>query len=323
MGQRVPRGLVFLPRGSALIERIQREIGSGKCGWVYISIIVVVVIAIARALLTSNRPAGDAHDQNTSSPPSASATSNAVTATTNTAPVQVAASKDLHKAYAVKVKETVVTRGKKDVTLNLVYRKAPTTSAAYSAIGAEVAAYMSANHDPAVESVSGFAHVGDPESKESWVQMKDPQRGYVWAWYDAKTNAVIKHFYSPEVVVPNVLSGGAAAIAAEQEKSEEADRFFEKKKTAAVGVRLLKQNMRNPGSFELVEVGISSTGSICYRYRAQNGFGGMNVEEAVFGNTFKTTGQDGFVTSWNKECGGKTLTIVTEDVETILQLAGG
>jgi hypothetical protein len=91
--------------------------------------------------------------------------------------------------------------------------------------------------------------------------------------------------------------------------------------SAALGAQILKKGMRNPASFELIEVGMSSTGAACYKYRAQNGFGGMNVAEAVWGNTFKTSDQDGFSEAWNRDCGGKTWTIVTDHVKTILSLA--
>jgi hypothetical protein len=59
---------------------------------------------------------------------------------------------------------------------------------------------------------------------------------------------------------------------------------------------------------------------LCATSNAQNGFGGMNVGEAVFGNTFKTSEQDGFAEAWNRDCGGKTWTIVTDEVKTILRL---
>jgi hypothetical protein len=81
--------------------------------------------------------------------------------------------------------------------------------------------------------------------------------------------------------------------------------------------------MRNPASFELMEVGLSPAGAACYTYHAQNGFGGLNVEQAVIGKGFKTSGQPGFEDAWNRECAGKTLTMVTDEVEAILQAAGG
>lgn len=44
----------------------------------------------------------------------------------------------------------------------------------------------------------------------------------------------------------------------------------------------LKQNMRNPDSFVLESALLmSGKGSVCYTYRAQNGFGGMDRGRAV------------------------------------------
>jgi hypothetical protein len=69
----------------------------------------------------------------------------------------------------------------------------------------------------------------------------------------------------------------AAAKEAEQEKRSE-----ENYARAATGAKILKSSMRNPDSFKLSEVLVMSDGSVCYEYRAQNGFGGINVEHAVF-----------------------------------------
>jgi hypothetical protein len=73
------------------------------------------------------------------------------------------------------------------------------------------------------------------------------------------------------------------------------------------GAVTLKQNMRNPDSFKLESAFIvGSTEAVCYEYRSQNGFGGMNRGKAVLAGTkFETNETSGFVKLWNKECANK------------------
>ena len=77
---------------------------------------------------------------------------------------------------------------------------------------------------------------------------------------------------------------------------------------AAGGAKQLRDAMRNPDSFKLTQALIMGDGAVCYDYRAQNGFGGMNAEKAVLApdGRFATTGSDGFHALWNKECADKT-----------------
>jgi predicted nucleic acid-binding Zn ribbon protein len=85
----------------------------------------------------------------------------------------------------------------------------------------------------------------------------------------------------------------------------------------AGGAILLRKGMRNPDSFKLTSaLVIDRTDAVCYGYRAQNGFGGMNVGRAVLtkGGKFKTDEMEGFSALWNKECAHKT---GTEEVSTI------
>ena len=77
---------------------------------------------------------------------------------------------------------------------------------------------------------------------------------------------------------------------------------------AVLGAKHLRDSMRNPDSFKLAEVLMMDNGAVCYTYRAQNGFGGVNVGSAVLSRTgqFRTNETSGFRTLWNKECANKT-----------------
>jgi hypothetical protein len=47
------------------------------------------------------------------------------------------------------------------------------------------------------------------------------------------------------------------------------------------GALTLRKIMRNPASFTLASAIMMKDGSVCYDYRSQNGFGGMNEDQAV------------------------------------------
>jgi hypothetical protein len=78
-------------------------------------------------------------------------------------------------------------------------------------------------------------------------------------------------------------------------------------KAANVAIKL-KGAMRDPDSFRLSSVlVIYPTNAICYEYRARNGFGGMDVGEAVLSpkGIFRANEMDGFHALWRSECSGR------------------
>jgi hypothetical protein len=74
----------------------------------------------------------------------------------------------------------------------------------------------------------------------------------------------------------------SAPSPAEQAAKQKEDGEFQ---FAVMGAKQLHDSMRNPDSFKLGETLIMSDGATCYDYRAQNGFGGMNVGHAVLSPT--------------------------------------
>lgn len=72
------------------------------------------------------------------------------------------------------------------------------------------------------------------------------------------------------------------------------------------GAITLRKAMRNPDSFKVSQALQTSEGSVCYIYRAQNGFGGMNVGHAVvFQNHLIDESGIGFSDVWSRECNRK------------------
>lgn len=75
---------------------------------------------------------------------------------------------------------------------------------------------------------------------------------------------------------------------------------------AYAGAETLRSAMRDPSSFELIEaIYTTDTASICYTYRAKNGFGGMNVERAIIEpktKTFHLQSMPGFARAFDRLC---------------------
>ena len=91
---------------------------------------------------------------------------------------------------------------------------------------------------------------------------------------------------------------------AEQKKKAKEEAQFQ---AGAAGAKSLMDAMRNPDSFKLSSALFMDDGVVCYEYRAQNGFGGMNVGHAVLTpkGTIKTNEMAGYRKLWNLECGNK------------------
>lgn len=96
----------------------------------------------------------------------------------------------------------------------------------------------------------------------------------------------------------------------EQRVAEEKDRVLSSQRSAVTLVALstIKKHLRNPASVQWGNVLANDDGSVvCIEYRAQNGFGGMNLSKtAIIKGVVTTTAAD-----WNKNCAGKQLNDVS------------
>lgn len=94
--------------------------------------------------------------------------------------------------------------------------------------------------------------------------------------------------------------------------------YEELSQRAAIGAASLYRAARNPDSFKLETALGMPDGTICFVYRAQNGFGGMNRENAVLPPNAKSLTTSASV--WNKRCANKTGDDVTRNAETLMRL---
>lgn len=106
------------------------------------------------------------------------------------------------------------------------------------------------------------------------------------------------------------IAQNSSGIKNEVPKTAEEQKADEVVQRALLGSRMLKSSMRDPDSYKLeTAIVINDSGAVCYEYRANNGFGGVNIGSAVLsgdGKSFKTHEMNGFEKLWNIECENKT-----------------
>ncbi len=105
---------------------------------------------------------------------------------------------------------------------------------------------------------------------------------------------------------------------ASKQKSEEEIRRDRDLQRAVIAAKGLRAAMRNPDSFTVEQILAMESGAICFTYRAQNGFGGMNREQAVLSSDdskFVSSPSDGFSKAWNSACAGQTGDDITRLVD--------
>jgi len=77
---------------------------------------------------------------------------------------------------------------------------------------------------------------------------------------------------------------------------------------AYLAAKAVKASLRNPDSLSFEQILANDDGSVvCLTYRAQNGFGGMNIEHVVFKDGDPSQSHS----SWHAHCAGKMLNDVT------------
>lgn len=109
------------------------------------------------------------------------------------------------------------------------------------------------------------------------------------------------------IMVAGIIRGPSDTSAAAPEKPAESQ-SNEKGTRAQTLMYVVKKSLRNPDSMKVESVIVTEALAVCATYRAQNGFGGMNVEQAVMSadqTQAMMTGQPGFATLWSRECAGK------------------
>ena len=144
---------------------------------------------------------------------------------------------------------------------------------------------------------------------------KKPRARRNWLWIAVGAVVVL-------AIISKQDRSGTAVEPSNPAAKAASDKKFDETKIAALGLSELRAAMRNPDSFQLSSIAVMPKGAVCYEYRAQNGFGGMNVENAVLaGAVLKLHGSDGFASLWNRQCVGKTGRDITEDVRALMAVA--
>jgi hypothetical protein len=107
------------------------------------------------------------------------------------------------------------------------------------------------------------------------------------------------------IVILSIVFGtkdSPAERAAAAQKAKEEARWD----TALGGAVTLRKMMRNPDSLKFSSALEMPDGSVCYQYRAQNGFGGMGSGSAlVYKNHLVVEESTGFKEIYDAECTGQ------------------
>jgi hypothetical protein len=136
-----------------------------------------------------------------------------------------------------------------------------------------------------------------------------------------------EHIYSPAEAASNAAEARSEAVSAaiaakaatEAEKNDPKRIASARYYYAAKGALIVQSEMRNPESFQLVTVGDMQSGALCYVYRAQNGFGGMNPGHATYVKNVVIV--DGTEIAWKKICVGKPGADITAKVQGMMEFA--
>jgi len=82
-------------------------------------------------------------------------------------------------------------------------------------------------------------------------------------------------------------------------KSLQKERF----KAYVEGYHVLKKQMKDPSSFDVESACVMPNMTVCYKYRAKNGFGALDLGVAFVTQTsYATSDQKGFNEAFKKEC---------------------
>ena len=104
---------------------------------------------------------------------------------------------------------------------------------------------------------------------------------------------------------PATTSPQTTAKVAPDPKSSNEQEENERGLRAAMGAASILGAARNPDSVHFTSVLIMKDGTVCYAYRAQNGFGGLNREFAILSPNPKTKYLSRSSASWNAHCANK------------------
>lgn len=154
-------------------------------------------------------------------------------------------------------------------------------------------------------------------------------RGYrrtsTFTWIMAAVIAVmfIGWLVSPSQA-PHVQSATAAASPSEAPRSAVSELTEAQRSSLASGIGYLFEHARNPASFDLTNARIMKrSNNVCFTYRAQNGYGGLEIEQASYSpkvNLMNVPGESSFREDFNRQCSDRLSIDVTEAAQEILGL---
>jgi hypothetical protein len=118
---------------------------------------------------------------------------------------------------------------------------------------------------------------------------------FVMAFFGSRDRAPVAPATPSATSAPASAKASPQADEAAAKEKKNSDRAWR----AVAAMATIKQGLRNPASVQWGEIRADETGNtVCIEYRAQNGFGGLNLERATaIGPSLSTRVED-----WNNHC---------------------
>ena len=142
----------------------------------------------------------------------------------------------------------------------------------------------------------------------------------VWRMTSVGTNAKAPPPSVVAQVPPTVVQPVASAPSPVRAESTLSEQYLS---NVATGMEYLRTHARNPASLQFINVRVmTKTGSVCFTYRAQNGFGGMGIEQSAYDarhNVMITPEDSAWREDWDRACGSKASTDVTGAAQATLE----
>jgi hypothetical protein len=164
------------------------------------------------------------------------------------------------------------------------------------------------------------AAVRIPESKQKTFSGKSVSKLLLIAFGITMIFSILNAFLAKDKTPEELKQEAEAQKVAQLQKAEDEKKAAIKIKrisTAASAAQIIQRAARNPDSVIWEGILANDDASVvCFEIRAENGFGGMNLEQiAVIKGTIKTSDS-----AWNNHCANKTMHDVTTDVDRILKI---
>jgi len=173
---------------------------------------------------------------------------------------------------------------------------------------------------PTCPGCGAIVKIPEPKNKSASLSAKSLGRLFMIFIIGIILVSVVSAFFKKDKTPQELKQEAEAQKIAQTKKAEDEKKTTIKTKrvsAAATAAQAIQRSARNPQNVAWEGILANDDASvICFELRAQNGFGGLNVEQiAVIKGVMKTSDS-----AWNKNCADKELYDVKSDVIRLLKI---